>query len=63
MKEELTVVILAIRKEKIDRSEESFEDFLDRLRAKYTKRLKTKRVTMQIVERHVDKGDFKTLIK
>ena len=51
MKEELTVVILAIRKETINRKKESFEDFIDRLRAKYTKGLKTERVTIQIVER------------
>ena len=50
-KEELTIVILAIRKEKIDRKEETFDDFLYRLREKYTKGLKTKRVTIQVVER------------
>jgi len=57
MKEELTVVILAIRKETINRKKESFEDFLARIRAKYVNGLKTERVTMQIVER---KGDEPT---
>ena len=51
MKEELTVVILAIRKKKINRKKESFEDFLERLRKRYVKGLDTERVTIQVVER------------
>ena len=51
MSEKLTVVILAIRKEKIRRNEESFEDFIQRLRRKYTKALKTERVQITVVER------------
>ena len=53
-KEELTVVVLAIRKETINRKNEDFDEFIGRLREKYTKGLKTKRVTVQIVERKIN---------
>ena len=55
MKETLDVAVLVLRKEKIDRKKESFEDFIERLRGKYTKALKTERVVIQIVQRKGEK--------
>ena len=56
VKESLDVAVLVLRKEKIDRKKESFEDFIERLRAKYTKALKTERVVIQIVQRRGEKS-------
>jgi len=51
MSEKLTVIIQAIRKEEIRREEESFEEFIQRLRRRYTRALKTERVHITVVER------------
>jgi len=51
MKEKLTVVISAVRKEKIDRDEETFTEFLWRLREMYEEALKTRRIQIQIIEK------------
>ena len=56
MKEEVDIVILALRKEKINRKKESFEDFINRLRDKYVKGLKTERITIQVVQRKGEKA-------